>query len=524
MSTPVRPLQKVLIANRGEIALRILLGARELGMEVVGVYSSADVHLPHLSQCDETYEIGPPPSAESYLVMEKLIDVAKKSGCDCVHPGYGFLAESSDFARKVEAAGLVWVGPNPRAIDMMGDKIESKRLMAEAGVPTIPGFTAKIGDDEFNRSEANRVGYPLLVKPTAGGGGKGMQVVYDEKELLGTLEASEEMAIKAFGRGGLLVERYLQEPRHIEVQVLGDKHGNVIHCLERECSIQRRQQKLIEECPSPFVGPELREKICAAGVEAGRACGYDSAGTVECLVDGKTGEFFFLEMNTRLQVEHPVTEAVTGIDLCQSMFRVAAGEELWIKQDDVKINGHAIEARIIAEDPFTNFMPSFGMLTAFDQPTGPFIRVDAGFQRGTEVSQYYDSLIAKLITWGRDRPRAIRRMLNALDRFQILGPQTCIPFHKRMFQHESFVSGKFDVHTCERLMKEGLMNKTEKELDIAAALALAVDVMDLKPRRASAAAVSAASGGSDGADPSSRPAERTLWKYAARPSTLRDLK
>ena len=475
------PFRRVLIANRGEIARRILWAARELGIGTVGVYSEADANLPHLGECDATVCIGPPPAAESYLNVEKLIAAAKETGCDCVHPGYGFLAENATAARKFEAAGITWIGPNPDAMQKMGDKIDAKTLMISHGVPTVPGFIADMNDPDGMRNAAEDCGFPLLIKASAGGGGKGMIVVRNADELLHNLKSVSDQAEKAFGAGGLLVERFLERPRHIEVQVLADTHGTTVHLNERECSIQRRHQKLIEEAPSPVVTPELRARICGAGVAAAQAAGYTSAGTVEFLFDETTGEFFFLEMNTRLQVEHPVTEFTTRIDICQAMFRIAAGEKLWFAQADVPLEGHAIECRIIAEDPFNGFMPGAGMLREFTPPTGPGVRCDAGFASGVEVSPHYDSLLAKLITWAPDRSQAILRMQHALDDFHIVGPQSCIPFHQKMMRDADYVAGHMTVHTAENKLKDGLMTAQRDDRDDAAVLVAALEALGAKP-------------------------------------------
>lgn len=525
-TTAKRTLQRVLVANRGEIAMRIVYAARELGIQTVGVFSDADENLPHLAACDETVRLGPSPASESYLAMDRLIAVATETGCDCLHPGYGFLAENAEFARRVEAAGIVWIGPHPEAIEAMGDKIGAKELARRHGVPVIDGFIVDPTDPERMIAEAERVGYPLLVKPTAGGGGKGMYVVREPAELVATLEKSTHDAQKSFGRGGLLVERYLEKPRHIEIQVLGDRYGQIVHLGERECSIQRRHQKLIEETPSPFLDDRLREKIAAAGVAAAKSVGYTSAGTVECLVDASTREFFFLEMNTRLQVEHPVTEQVTRMDLCKAMFRIAAGESLWFSQSDVRFVGHSIECRIIAEDPFENFMPSFGRIKEMVKPGGPAVRVDSGFTAGNELTHFYDSLLAKLVTWGSTRDEAIERMLRALDEFHIIGPQTCIPFHKAMLADADFRAGDFTVHTCERKLKDGLLAKTDAQFDTVAALALALDALDIRPRMTagpngalSAADASSASTSSSSFHTGKNPADRDEWRHSGRPGT-----
>jgi acetyl-CoA carboxylase, biotin carboxylase subunit len=440
-------LKKVLVANRGEIAVRVVRACKELGLDTVAVYSDVDRSALHVRHADEAWPIGPAPAAESYLRADKLIDVALRSGADAVHPGYGFLSERADFAQAVLDAGLAWVGPPPAAIRAMGDKVASRRAMLSSGVPVVPGTETGISDDEAHAA-ATEVGFPLLVKASAGGGGKGMRRVNAMSELRPALEAARREAEKAFGDGTVYLERLVVPARHVEIQVLGDKHGNVIHLGERECSLQRRHQKVLEECPSPAVAPDLRAAMGAAAVAAARSVGYESAGTVEFLLD-KQERFYFLEMNTRLQVEHPVTEMVTGIDLVKQMLRIAGGRRLRMRQEDVAFSGHAIEARINAEDPFNDYLPSTGLVTAITEPTGPGVRVDSGLYRGAEVSLYYDPLLAKLVVWGESRADAILRLRRALDEFRIAGVRTTIPLHQQLVNTTQFIGGAYDTHYLE---------------------------------------------------------------------------
>jgi acetyl-CoA carboxylase biotin carboxylase subunit len=440
-------LKKVLVANRGEIAVRILRACQELGLGTVTVYSDADRTAPHVRQAQEAYHIGAAPAAQSYLDMEKIIAVAKKSGANGIHPGYGFLAENAEFAQAVLDAGLIWIGPPPAAIRLMGDKIVARETMAAAGVPIVPGTHRDLDDDAL-QIMADRIGYPLLVKAVAGGGGKGMRSVYLAQELLGAIQSARNEARAAFGNDRVYLEKLLDSARHIEVQVLADNHGNVIHLEERECSIQRRHQKLIEEAPSLALSDDLRTKMGEIAVKAVRTAGYVSAGTVEFLLDpGRT--FYFLEMNTRLQVEHPVTEMVTGVDIVKEMLRIAAGRKLRYSQDDIQAKGWAIECRILAEDPFRNFMPSTGRITGLWEPTGPGVRLESGIYQGMEITPYYDSLIAKLAVWGETRGEAILRMRRALAEYRVVGVKTTIPFHIQMMNSTRYQAGQFDTRFLE---------------------------------------------------------------------------
>jgi len=432
---------KVLVANRGEIAIRIFRTLRELGIETVAVYSEADRGALHVGAADEAYLIGPGPAAESYLNQERLLETARRAGAEAVHPGYGFLAENADFARGCEAAGRVWIGPPPEAIDVMGSKTAARETMRAAGVPIVPGTTAPVGSAEDVRRLGDELGWPIAIKASAGGGGKGLKVVPGPDEAERAYESARREGEAYFSDPDVYVERYLQDPRHVEVQILADGHGNVIHLGERDCTIQRRHQKLVEETPSPAVGEELRERIGRLGIEAARAVGYRSAGTIEGLLD-RDGNYFFLEMNTRIQVEHTVTELVTGLDLVREQVLIAAGEPLSLRQDDVRLTGHAIECRINAEDPSNGFLPSPGRITSYREPSGPGVRVDSGVTLGSEVVGLYDPLIAKLVVHGVDREHARRRMLRALDEYEVGGVTTLLGFHRALLEHPCFVSGQ----------------------------------------------------------------------------------
>ena len=440
-------LKKVLIANRGEIAVRIIRACHELGLETVAVYSEADRTAMHVRQATEAYFIGPPPAAESYLRADAIIDIAKQSGADAIHPGYGFLSERADFAEAVTSAGLSFVGPPPEAIRVMGDKVSSRQAMIAAGVPVVPGTEKGLSDQEALEI-APEIGFPLLIKASAGGGGKGMRRVDNIDELPAAVDAARREASKAFGDDTVYLERLVVNARHVEIQVLADGQGNVIHLGERECSLQRRHQKVLEECPSPAVTPEIREKMGSAAVEAAKAVNYKSAGTVEFLLDA-SGEFFFLEMNTRLQVEHPVTELVTGVDLVKQMLRIAGGRKLRLKQSDIEWTGHAIECRINAEDPFNNYLPSTGRIIDIVEPTGPGVRVDSAVYEGAEVSLYYDPMLAKLIVYGETRPAAILRMRRALSEYRIVGIKTSIPLHQHIVDTTQFIGGHYDTSYLE---------------------------------------------------------------------------
>jgi len=443
---------KVLIANRGEIAVRIIRACRELGMQTVAVFSEADRQALHVRYADEAYLLGPPPSRESYLLGEKIINIALKSGAGGIHPGYGFLAERADFAQACLDAGLAFIGPKPSAIAAMGDKAVARSTVRRAGVPVVPGTEGEgsLGDEEL-LSLAPEIGFPLLIKATAGGGGKGMREVSSLDEMPSLLHSARREAEASFGDGNVYLEKLLEGARHIEIQVLADAHGNVIHLGERECSLQRRHQKLLEETPSPFVGDdeELRQSMGALAVRAAQAVGYVNAGTIEFLVD-KDKNYYFLEMNTRLQVEHPVTEMVTGVDIVKEQIRIARGRQMRYTQDDIFMNGWAIECRINAEDPYNNFLPSTGQITHSLLPTGPGVRVDTGVYPGFEISPYYDSLISKLIVWGETRAEAILRMRRSLEEYKIAGVRTNIPFHQNLMDSHRFMGGQYDTRFVEK--------------------------------------------------------------------------
>jgi acetyl-CoA/propionyl-CoA carboxylase biotin carboxyl carrier protein len=453
---------KVLVANRGEIAIRVFRTLRELGIGAVGVYSEGDRAALHVAYADEAYLLGPTPAAESYLAVDRILDAAQRSGAQAVHPGYGFLAENAAFARAVEDAGLVWIGPPPAAIELMGNKTAARTAMQNAGVPIIPGTTDPVGSVDEVLALGEEIGYPLLIKAAAGGGGKGMEVVDAPDEAGQAFERAQRQGESYFANPDVYVEKLIVDPRHVEVQVLADAHGNVVHLGERDCTIQRRHQKLIEETPSPAVDEELRERIGRIGVEAARACGYRSAGTVEGLLTAD-GDYFFMEMNTRIQVEHTVTEMVTGLDLVREQVLVALGEPLSVRQEDIELRGHAIECRINAEDAARGFLPAPAAVTGYREPAGPGVRVDSGVAAGYEVSGAYDPLMAKLIVHGVDREHARRRMLRALDEFWIEGPATLIGFHKALLSHRCFVAGE----TCEGIVESEELAERAAELDAA---------------------------------------------------------
>ncbi len=497
--------KKILIANRGEIAVRVLRACRELGVETVGVYSDVDRTALHVRYADEAYYIGAAPARESYLRIDKLIDVARKSGAEAIHPGYGFLAENPEFAAACEEAGITFIGPPADAIAAMGDKVEARRLMKRAGVPIIPGTDVDLRDDEIIAA-ADEVGFPLFIKAAAGGGGKGMRLVTDPHELKRALGAARREAMGAFGDDRVYLERAIQGARHVEIQVLADKRGNTIHLGERECSIQRRHQKLIEESPSPAINDEIREQMGAVAVRAAEAVGYYNAGTVEFLVD-QDRNFYFLEMNTRLQVEHPVTEFVTGVDIVKEQLRVAAGRRLRYSQDDIQIKGHAIECRITAEDPYNNFLPSSGRITNIFEPTGPGVRVDAGVYEGFEVSLYYDPLIAKLIVWGDTRGEALLRMRRALAEYRIIGIQTSIPFHQQVMDITNFIGGVYDTSFLERHFSM-TPDKHGQHNEVAAIVAT---VLAHRRRQQALTTIAPQQGG----------ARVSMWKLAGRQGALR---
>ncbi|KQL49528.1 acetyl-CoA carboxylase biotin carboxylase subunit [Brevibacillus choshinensis] len=440
---------KVLVANRGEIAVRIIRACRELGISTVAVYSEADREALHVQLADEAYCIGPTASKDSYLNMPRIMSIALLTKSDAIHPGYGFLAENASFAQLCQDCSITFIGPDPAAITKMGDKSEAKATMSMAKVPLVPGTEGLIDDIDEALAVAAQIGYPVIVKATAGGGGRGMRLAHDEQELSKAIQQAQKEAEAAFGNAGVYLEKYVEEPRHVEIQIMGDKHGHAVYLGERDCSIQRRHQKLVEEAPSPALDSELREKMGQAAVAAAKAVSYHGAGTVEFLLD-KHGQFYFMEMNTRIQVEHPVTEMITGIDLIKEQISVAAGNPLSFSQDDVKINGWAIECRINAENPSKNFMPSPGKVVNYLPPGGYGVRVDSAVYPGYEISPFYDSMVAKLIVWGTDRSEAIARMRRALDEFVIEGVHTTVPFHEKLLEHPDFVSGHFATNFLEK--------------------------------------------------------------------------
>ena len=453
------PFTKILVANRGEIAVRICRTLRELEIASVAIYSEADRGSLHVSTADEAYLVGPGTPAESYLSQERILDAAKRAGAEAVHPGYGFLAENADFARAVQDAGLTWIGPPPEAMELMGSKVAARQTMSAAGVPIIPGATEPAESADDVRRLGDELGWPIAIKASAGGGGKGLKVVAAPEEVERAFEAARREGQAYFSDPAVYVERYLEDPRHVEVQVLADAHGAVIHLGERDCTIQRRHQKLVEETPSPAVDEELRGEIGRIAVEAARAVGYRSAGTIEGLLS-REGEYFFLEMNTRLQVEHTVTELVTGLDLVREQVLIAAGEPLWLSQDEVRLNGHAIECRINAEDPSTGFLPSPGRITSYREPAGPGVRVDSGVMSGSEVVGLYDPLVAKLCTHGIDRDHARRRMLRALGEYEIGGVTTLVGFHRALLEHACFSAGE----TCRGVTESPELAERAEEL------------------------------------------------------------
>ena len=463
-------MKKILVANRGEIALRVMKTCKRLGINTVAVYSEADWDAPFVHFADEAICLGPPPSNKSYLLMDKIIQEALKLGVEGIHPGYGFLSENAEFSQKVTDAGMTFIGPEPEAIRVMGNKLAAKEAVKKYNIPLIPGTEGAVSDLEEAKKVAVEIGFPILIKASAGGGGKGMRTVHEESELSEQLQMAMGEAKSAFGDGSVFIERYVTSPRHIEFQVLADTHGNVVHLFERECSIQRRHQKVIEEAPSAVLTPDLRAEMGLCAVNVAKACNYRGAGTVEFILENDK-DFFFLEMNTRLQVEHPVTEEITGLDLVEQQIKVARGEKLAFEQSDLKINGHALEVRVYAEDPQNGFLPDIGKLVKYKQPTGEGVRVDDGFEQGMNIPIYYDPMISKLITHGKDRREAISRMVQAIDNYKVEGVKTTLPFCKFAIQHKAFVSGAFNTHFVELYFKpEYLDHFDEKEEEMAAIL------------------------------------------------------
>lgn len=445
----MRKIKKILIANRGEIALRIMRTLREMGIISVAVYSDADRNSPHVSFADEAAYLGPSPSKESYLLQDKIIDLSKALKVDAIHPGYGFLSENAQFAKKVQEAGIIFIGPSPIAIEIMGSKLAAKKAVSQYDIPLVPGTDEPISDLAEAKKIAKEVGYPILIKASAGGGGKGMRIVENEDEFEEQLQRAVSEAQSSFGDGAVFIEKYISSPRHIEIQILGDQHGNIVHLFERECSIQRRHQKVIEEAPSAVVTPNMRQKMGVAAINVAKACNYHGAGTVEFIVDEKLN-FYFLEMNTRLQVEHPVTEFITGKDLVREQVLIAEGKTLSYNQEELSINGHAIETRVYAEDPQNNFLPDIGKLHTYKRPEGPGIRVDDGFEEGMDIPIYYDPMIAKLICFAEDREKCIEKMIRAINGYKITGIESTLPFAQYVMNHASFRSGEFDTKFIEK--------------------------------------------------------------------------
>ena len=460
--------KKLLIANRGEIALRIMRSAKEMGIQTVAVYSEADRLSPHVRYADEAVFIGPAASSQSYLVFDKIIDACKQTGAQAIHPGYGFLSENAAFARRVKQEGLILVGPSPEAMEIMGNKLSAKAAAKKYQIPMVPGTEEAIQDIAVAKLRAEEVGFPILIKAAAGGGGKGMRIVENTADFEEQMNLAVSEAISSFGDGAVFIERYVSSPRHIEIQVLGDTKGNIVHLFERECSVQRRHQKVVEEAPSAVLSPALRKSMGECAVNVAKSCNYVGAGTVEFILENNT-DFYFLEMNTRLQVEHPVTEMITGIDLVKEQLKIADGQALSFSQEDLKINGHAIELRVYAEDPCNNFLPDIGTLSTYKIPQGLGVRVDDGFEQGMEIPIYYDPMIAKLVTHGKDREEAMQRMIRAIDEYQITGIETTLPFGKFVMQHEAFRSGNFDTHFVGKYFTpEKLQHFNEEEAKAAA--------------------------------------------------------
>ncbi len=465
-------MKKILIANRGEIAIRVMQTAQRMGIKTVAVYSSADRNAPHVRFADEAVHIGEAPSNQSYLRGSHIIDIAKTMNVDAIHPGYGFLSENADFAEEVESNGLVFIGPKSKAIRMMGSKLAAKEAVKQYDIPMVPGIDEAISDIKEAKRIAKEIGYPILIKASAGGGGKGMRIVEQEKDLESQMRRAISEATSAFGDGSVFIEKYVSSPRHVEIQIMADSHGNILYFFERECSVQRRHQKVVEEAPSAVLSPELRKEMGVAATKVARSCEYLGAGTVEFLMDADLN-FYFLEMNTRLQVEHPVTELICGVDLVELQIRVARGEALPMQQEELKINGHAIELRVYAEDPLNDFLPSVGKLERYKLPEGKGIRVDNGFEQGMDVPIYYDPMLSKLITYGRSREEAIELMIQAIDEYQVEGVMTTLPFGRFVCEHEAFRSGDFDTHFVKNYYStETLRKREEEEAQIAAIIAL----------------------------------------------------
>lgn len=469
-------IKKILIANRGEIAIRIMRTCREMDIQSVAVFSEADRTSQHVRYADEAYYIGKAPSGESYLNMEKIIEVARTCGADAIHPGYGFLSENAQFARRCQDEGIIFIGPLPDVIETMGDKIRARETMKKAGIPVVPGTEGKINSEEEAIQSIQEIGLPVMIKASAGGGGKGMRLVHHEKDIISAVRAARSEAREAFGDDAVYIEKYITSPHHIEFQILADTHGHTIHLFERECSIQRRHQKMIEETPSPLLTPELREEMGKVAVDAARAVGYSGAGTIEFLVDARH-HFYFLEMNTRLQVEHPITERVTGVDLVKQQIRIAEGQTLDIRQEDLFQRGHSIECRIYAEDPDNNFMPGAGKIYKITEPLGLGVRTDGYVYEGYEIPIYYDPMISKLVVWGMNRDEAIRRMRRALYEYKITGVKTSIKYLERIMNNPDFIRGTYDTHFIEKNQDQLLHNPASDDCEDMVLIAAYVDYL-----------------------------------------------
>jgi len=496
---------KVLIANRGEIAVRVMRACREMGIATVAVYSDVDRASLHVRYADEAYLIGPAPSTESYLRIDRLLDVARRSGAEAIHPGYGFLAENPEFARACQDAGIVFVGPPVEAMELMGSKTASRRAVMDAGLPVVPGTDRDLESFPEVAAAAERLGFPVMLKASAGGGGKGLRLVASAQELASAYQTARAEAENAFNDPAVYIEKYIERPRHVEIQILGDQHGNLIHLGERECSLQRRHQKVMEECPSPLMTDDLRQRMGEAAVRIGKLAGYASAGTVEFLVDPHLN-FYFLEMNTRLQVEHPITEVVVGIDLVNEQLRIAAGEPLRWQQEEVRMRGAAIECRIYAEDPANNFFPCPGTIRRLQAPRGPGVRSDSGVYEGWTVPLEYDPLLAKLVVWGRDRAEAIARLRRALEEYEVFGIETTIPFFRRVLDHPDFIAGRIDTGFIDRALADGILSEEEpsREEECVALLAAALDTVEQPANQWT----------------HSLPARMSAWKIAGREALL----
>lgn len=476
-------MKKILVANRGEIAIRVMKTARKMGIKTVAVFSKIDRNAPHVKFADEAVCIGEAPSNQSYLKGDTIIEVAKSLNVDGIHPGYGFLSENADFAELCEKNNIIFIGPRSKAIKIMGSKLAAKEAVKAYDIPMVPGIDEAITDIEKAKTIAKDIGFPILIKASAGGGGKGMRIVEKEKDLQSQMNRAISEATSAFGDGSVFIEKYVSSPRHIEIQVMADSHGAILHFFERECSIQRRHQKVVEEAPSSVLTPELREEMGQAAIKVAKSCDYLGAGTVEFLLDADHN-FYFLEMNTRLQVEHPVTEIISGVDLVELQIKVARGEKLNIKQDDLKINGHALELRVYAEDPLNDFLPSVGHLDVYQLPTGKGIRVDNGYEEGMDIPIYYDPMLSKLITYGKTREETIMLMKGAITNYKVEGVATTLPFGKYVCEHDAFTSGNFDTHFVKNYYSpEVLQKNTEEEARIAALVAITQYLEDQKKLR-----------------------------------------